>query len=345
MKCKHTNIIRLVILSLSLFIFDKLKAFPYDSLYNVAYTEISEMLDGKRPLSIKRAVFLAEWAYLDGNLDYEQDICKPIEKAVSFLERLITVNNSWSYKTAKQIALTDYFFKPWSGNNHTPFTYDYGVELPINDFRQQLVSRTLRTHKGQCRPLPLTFKVIAEEFGAEVFLTRAPRHAYITYPDLDDLFPEDTVNVELTTQHFIPSFCIKERFFIKEEAIKAGTYMTPLTDKQTVAYQLADLALSYLEKNGNFYNEFTLKCSIKSLEYLPMNPNAILIKGHSYEHILQRYLYCTNGIPDHYSESLLSAMNKCYVELEATHWTFISDEVGDKLYKPIDNYNPIIITK
>jgi len=38
------------------------------SLYNVAYLEISDMLDGKKPLSIKRAVFLAEWAYLDGKV-------------------------------------------------------------------------------------------------------------------------------------------------------------------------------------------------------------------------------------------------------------------------------------
>lgn len=34
--------------------------------YNRAYFEIAAMLDGNASLNIKRAVFLAEWAYLDG---------------------------------------------------------------------------------------------------------------------------------------------------------------------------------------------------------------------------------------------------------------------------------------
>ena len=34
--------------------------------YEQAYSEIVDMLDGKKPLSIKRAVFLAEWAYFNG---------------------------------------------------------------------------------------------------------------------------------------------------------------------------------------------------------------------------------------------------------------------------------------
>ncbi|GAB0478688.1 hypothetical protein KML24005_23750 [Alistipes onderdonkii subsp. vulgaris] len=44
---------------------------PDISRYETAYAEIADMLDGKSSLSIKRAVFLAEWAYLDGNLDYD----------------------------------------------------------------------------------------------------------------------------------------------------------------------------------------------------------------------------------------------------------------------------------
>lgn len=35
-------------------------------LYNQAYQEIADMLDGKIDLSIKRAVFLTEWALLPG---------------------------------------------------------------------------------------------------------------------------------------------------------------------------------------------------------------------------------------------------------------------------------------
>jgi len=40
--------------------------------YNQAYNKIVQMLDGKKPLSFKRAAFLVEWAYLKGNLDYDK---------------------------------------------------------------------------------------------------------------------------------------------------------------------------------------------------------------------------------------------------------------------------------
>lgn len=39
----------------------------------LAYTEIADMLDGKQPLSIKRAVSLLEWAYFLLDVTEEQD--------------------------------------------------------------------------------------------------------------------------------------------------------------------------------------------------------------------------------------------------------------------------------
>ena len=55
------------------------------------------MLEGKSTLSIKRSVFLAEWAYLDGNLDFEQDFCVPLTKGAQYMRRLITAN--WTEDT------------------------------------------------------------------------------------------------------------------------------------------------------------------------------------------------------------------------------------------------------
>ena len=53
--------------------------------YDKAYLEIDSMLYGRIPLSIKRAVFLAENAYLDGSLDYEKDFCEPIKQGADYL--------------------------------------------------------------------------------------------------------------------------------------------------------------------------------------------------------------------------------------------------------------------
>lgn len=65
--------------------------------YEDAYDEMSNMLDEKTPLSIKRAVFLAEWAYLDGNLEYEKDFCEPILKDVAYMKRWMAANNLSQY--------------------------------------------------------------------------------------------------------------------------------------------------------------------------------------------------------------------------------------------------------
>ena len=40
-----------------------------EDYYVSAFNEMSDMLAGRDTLSIKRAVFLAEWAYYEGKLD------------------------------------------------------------------------------------------------------------------------------------------------------------------------------------------------------------------------------------------------------------------------------------
>ena len=80
-----------------------------DKRYVMAYKEMTSMLEGITDLSIKRAVFLSEWAYLDGNLDYEKDFCEEINRVSNFINSFISVNHLEKYKTAKQMALCEYF--------------------------------------------------------------------------------------------------------------------------------------------------------------------------------------------------------------------------------------------
>ena len=69
--------------------------------YEKAYAEMADMLDGRRPLSIRRAVFMAEWAYFDGDLDYEKDFCEPILKDVAYMKRWMAANNLSQYRQHK----------------------------------------------------------------------------------------------------------------------------------------------------------------------------------------------------------------------------------------------------
>lgn len=299
------------------------------SRYEQAYEEMAEMLNGKVPPLIKKAVFLAEWAFLDGQLDYETDFCRPLAISASYLKRMIAANHWENYQTAKQIALCNFFFFPCSGNGQRPFEYDFSNEYPNDDWHHQLVSKTIRTHKGQCHSLPWAFKLYAEEIGAEVSLAHAPRHCFVMYRDKDNLFPEDWVNVEVTAHQYQPTWAIKEHFEITDSAIIAGTYLTPISDTQTIACQLADLALGYYHK-FHLYDEFTLKCAVKSLRFYPPNPTAILIRAKSLEQLLQNHLLQAGFVCDQYTNDIELQLIECQKELQATHWTQETEKLRNK---------------
>lgn len=296
-----------------------------EDYYVSAFNEMSDMLAGKDSLSIKRAVFLAEWAYLEGQLDYQKDFCKEINRITTFLNLFYDANKLSAYKTGKQMALNDYFFKPYSGNGFKPYTYDFENYFDDKDWEGQFVSKLMKTHKGQCRSLPWMYKILAKEFGADVSITHAPRHCYIMYRDEDHLTPEEWINLEVTTNQMVPSWWIKQDFEISDSAVTAGTYMTPLTDEQTVASQMAELALGYVAK-FNRYDEFAYWCVTKSLEFYPMNPNAWIIRGKFLETKLQDYFAQNGSVYDEFVAYLTTLIEDCMQGLDYTHMTPITEE-------------------
>ncbi len=301
-----------------------------ENYYVSAFNEMSDMLAGRDSLSIKRAVYLAEWAYYEGNLDYKTDFCDEIDRIVKFLKLFYDVNKLRSYKTGKQMALNEYFFRPYSGNGYKPYTYDFEDFLTDNeDMETQFVSKVLKTHNGQCRSLPWMYKILAKEIGAEVSLAHAPRHCYIMYKDEDNLTPEDWINLELTTHQMQPAFWIKQSFEICDSALLVGTYMTPLTDTQTVACQMAELAFGYKAKFHR-YDEFTYYCASRSLEFYPMNPNAWIIRGKSLERMIQNYLKSTGYIVDDYAAHLLQLMDETKHRFEKTYMTEETEEIRER---------------
>lgn len=302
----------------------------HSRLYNQAYLEMADMLDGKTELSIKRAVFLAEWAYLDGDLDYDW-FCKTIDSVTIFVQKFIVANKLGQYKTAKNMALIEYFFNPWSGNNYKPFIYDFEKWQNPDDFTYQFVSKVMRTHEGQCRSLPYYYKILAEAVGAESYITYAPEHVFIRYRDEDNLFPEDWVNVEVTSHQLQPEFWIREHNEITDKMIESGMYLRPLTDRETVAAQLSDLAHGYLEKYNNDYDDFTWLCVTKSLEYHPQRPNTLIIKGKTLDRALMKHLSRTGGLMDNYALFLEKELIETSHRLEALGWEPMSTELKDKL--------------
>ena len=299
--------------------------------YRQAYLEMADMLDGKIPLSIKRAVFLAEWAYLDGDLDYDA-YCYGIDTAVAFLQRFIVANGLERYKTGKNLALTEYFFRPYSGTGHKPFTYDFDDTGGQADFTKQFVTKVMRTHSGQCRSLPMYYKVLAETLGAEAYIAYAPAHVFIRYRNEDKMYPEEWVNVELTTHQITPESFYKEHFEVSDKAIENKVYLAPLTDRETVAAQLADLAFGYRNK-FKYYDVFTRLCAAKSLEYYPQHPKACIILGKSLDAALVKHLKENGYKEDAYARQIIAQSDALHEKLKALGWEDMNKDLYDKLEK------------
>lgn len=297
-----------------------------EDYYSAAFNEMSDMLLGRSKLSIKRAVYIAEWAYYGGKLDYKKGFCDEIDRIVTFVNLFYDTNKLASYKTGKQMALNEYFFRPYSGNQYKPYTYDFeSFSKEDSPWERQFVSKVLKTHNGQCRSLPWMYKILAKEIGADVSLAFAPGHCYIMYKDEDKQTPENWINLELTTHQMQPAWWIKQDFEICDSAIQVGTYMTPLTDVETVACQMAELALGYKEK-FNRYDEFTFNCASRSLEFYPMNPNAWIIRGKSLERMIQNHFARNGNIVDDHATYLLNLMEDTKQKLRRTHMTEATEE-------------------
>ena len=125
---------------------------------------------------------------------------------------------------------------------------------------------------------------------------------------------------ELTSQQVQPTFWIKEHFQIKEEAIKANTYLHPLSLEETVANQLADLGFGYYRKY-NVYDEFTLACAETSLKHFQFNPTAIIIKAQSLSALLDRHLESNGGLVDEFTIAIDDQLESLHKQLDATYWT------------------------
>ena len=81
-----------------------------------AFNEMSDMLAGRDSLSIKRAVYLAEWAFYEGKLDYKTDFCDEIDRIKTFIQSLYKINKLHTYKTGMQLAISSYIkslFREW----------------------------------------------------------------------------------------------------------------------------------------------------------------------------------------------------------------------------------------
>jgi hypothetical protein len=255
--------------------------------YENALTYFEEMLSGDEPLSLKNAVYLVENAYFENTMPY-RELDETLRNAAYLIALKMKEQQMPNTDLAKNLAIYQFMadtFRvkiPHQENRiftHTPFQYDFEDYKGERDHRQLFVSKLLQTHSGQCHSLPLLYLLLAEELGAEAWLSYSPNHTFIKFKVNGRL-----QNYETTNRHFVSDAFVMQSGFIRAEALANRVYMGTLSKKQLIAHCLMDLAMGYEHKYG--YNEFSLKCAELTLKYHPNNITAWMTKANYYGYLL-----------------------------------------------------------
>ncbi len=245
----------------------------HKSLYSQAYLEIVDMLDGKTPLSLKRAVFLPEWAYMNGNLDYDK-YCSEISYISQTLKQFMKLNGLDKNPIGGNIALFEFFTNPNPLNGYKTYVYDFDDFSGKKDYSKLFVTKLMATHSGQCRSLPLFYKILSNEIGAESYIAYAPNHSFIRHKSEDG---SRYMCVELTNYSMPREIFIIEKMGITPAAIQKGTYMKPCGDREIIINLLTDLASGYIRLYG--WDKFAKRCYETALIHSPGNLHALMGKN------------------------------------------------------------------
>ena len=236
-----------------------------DKFYQQAFDEITDMLEGEAASSVKRVVFLQEWAYLQGQLDYKA-YCSEIAALATDLKVFMQLNKLDKHPIGGNLALFEFFTNNNPLNGYKAYTYDFDDYMGKQDFTKMFVTKLMRTHSGQCRSLPLFYKILANEIGAEAYIAYAPMHSFIRHHNEDG---SRLINVELTNHSMPREVFIIESTGISPRAIETGVYMKPCDDKDIVINLLVELTYGYQRLYG--VDSFVEKCVNVALQYDPDN--------------------------------------------------------------------------
>lgn len=302
--------------------------------YRNAYASIDSMLEGKKDLSLKKAIFDAENAWYGGTLNYEY-FCVDIANMVDIMKSAIeqegyTVTNDVAKKWMLHRFMSDTLrLKDDKGNTtftHLPYEYDFEDINGEVDYSKMFVTKLMRTRKGQCRSLPVLYLILAEELGVEAWLVYSPSHTYIRLQDDKKLWH----NLELTNGHYSADSWVLSSGFIKSEALKNELYMDTLSKKEVIAGTLNELSKGYAKKYR--YDRFVLQSAETVLRHHKNNVFALQMKADwatiRFRYVLQQLNYPTKDKIHQYPKAnqILQEMYSIYNYIDQTGYEQMPEE-------------------
>ena len=300
-------------------------------VYYSSYKEHINMIENKEPLDFKRAVFITENAFYDNEYIYES-FCEVIKEYALVCEVIkssfdLTYQNKDKEKTMiyasvfKFMTDTVFFYINDSTNIlFLPFLYNFDDFSGEKDWSNMFVIKLLETNKGNCHSLPILYKLIVEEMGERAWLSFAPNHLYIKLRNEQSGW----YNTELTTGFFPTDAWLISSGFIHLDAVRSGIYMDTLSQVQSVAMCLIDLAEGFQRKFGDLDTDFVLTCCETALKYYPNYINAMLLQA---ETLMKIY----RNQPDKNSQEnkeLFEKLNSMYAQIHKLGYR----KMPDKMY-------------
>jgi hypothetical protein len=247
-----------------------------------ALQHLKDMLEGKAALSVADAYYTLESAYGNVYLTREQ-YNETIKQSVDFIKSWM-LQNGLSLKDnymvhfaiqkfmSEQLTITKTTTAGDKGQKvstiaHSPFYYDYNDYMGEKDYRNYFLTKCLATGFGQCSSMPALYLVLAEGLGVKAYLSMAPHHSFVKFPDNEGYI----VNYEPTSNWQISDKWYKDNLFISARAVATGIYLDTLNSRQVVANCVFDLALAFMSVDRTLNDAFILDCLRTGSPQFPKN--------------------------------------------------------------------------
>lgn len=176
--------------------------------------------------------------------------------------------------------------------NEVFFNYDFDDVFGADDIRKMFITKLMGKGTGNCHSFPYLYKILADELGVgkDVHLAYAPNHVFIRMKLGDNWW-----NLELTSGYFLQDWYMMATGYIHTQGIQGGIYLTPVTEKESIAACLMDLATYYESKYG--LDNFVYKCAMLAQECYPNCLQAMMYKA-NYWNLAISYKMNKYGIED-----------------------------------------------
>ncbi len=143
--------------------------------------------------------------------------------------------------------------------------------------------------------MPLLYLILAQEIGAQAYLSFSPNHSFIRFKDKRGRL----YNYETTQGKIVSDEWVMASGYVTSNAVKNGYFLDTLNKKQVVAHCLNDLAMGYIKIFGMNDTTFISKCTDLSLQYYPeKNATAYVLKNNMYKNQLILKMK-QKGVRDH----------------------------------------------